>query len=110
MEFDDDYFPSGYDPYHAVNIESADSLSMNRYVQTLADGDRFGPGLLIHDEKLLEASMGRTTMGSVGKGEIPEILGEVTRAWSPIIRVHWTSSYLPVLYDLPEGGRWPPGR
>ncbi len=108
MGFNREYFPSGYDPFHAVHLESADPASLNRYVQTLEPGDPMGPGLLIQDELLFEASQGgRRKTGSVGFGEIPEVLSRMPAEWRLIERVPISDRYKAALYDIPEGATWP---
>jgi len=107
MGFKDEYFPSGYDPYHAVHLASADSSSMNRYVQTLAAGEPIGPGLLVHDERLFEVSQGMRDSWSVGRGEIPEVLARIPPEWRFVERVALSERYLPALYEIPEGAVWP---
>jgi hypothetical protein len=107
MEFDDDYLPSGYDPYHAVNLESADPTSMNRYVQTLEPGESMGPGLLVHDERLFELSRGEGTSWSVGHGEIPDVMAHIPPEWRLIDRIPVSHRYVLALYEIPEGSTWP---
>ena len=107
MRFEDAYFPTGYDPYHAVHLASADSTSMNRYVQTLAPGERIGPGLLVHDEHLFEVSQGEREAWSVGRGEIPEVLAHIPPEWRLVERVALSDRYVAALYEIPEGATWP---
>jgi 4-amino-4-deoxy-L-arabinose transferase-like glycosyltransferase len=107
MRFEDEYFPSGYDPYHAVNLESADPASMNRYVQILKPGDPMGPGLLVHDERLFEVSLGVRDSWSFGVGEIPETLAHLPSDWRLVDRIEVGDRYLLALYDIPEGSTWP---
>jgi len=101
MEFEDEYFPSGYDPYHAVRLETADPGSRNRYVQTVA-GD-LGPGLLVNDERLLELSLGPRRTGLVGPGEIPESLIDPPGSWLLIGRYEIDGNSRAALYDIPGG-------
>jgi hypothetical protein len=107
MRFDDDYFPSGYDPYHAVRLETADASSFNRYVQTLEPGAAIGPGLLVHDERLFEVSQGERESWSVGRGEIPEVLARIPQEWRLVERVALSDRYAVALYEIPEGATWP---
>jgi hypothetical protein len=107
MRFDDDYFPSGYDPYHAVRLETADASSFNRYVQTLEPGAAIGPGLLVHDERLFEVSQGERESWSVGRGEIPEVLARIPQEWRLVERVALSDRYAAALYEIPEGATWP---
>jgi len=110
MRFDDDYFPSGYDPYHAVRLASADSTSLNRYVQTLEPGETIGPGLLVHDEHLFEVSQGERESWSVGRGEIPEVLARIPAEWKLVDRVALSDRYAAALYEIPDGAVWPANR
>lgn len=105
MGFDDAYFPSGYDPYHALRLDDADAGSKNRYVQTLAAGEEMPGGLLIHDETLFAA--GRSGGGdySVGAGEIPALLASPPSAWRLIDRFEVGNNTLAV-YEIPAGFRW----
>lgn len=107
MRFDDAYFPSGYDPYHAVRVETADTASRNRYVQTLEPGAPMGPGLLLHDERLFEVSLGIRDSWSFGVGEIPETLARIPAEWRLVDRLDVGDRYLVALYDVPEGSTWP---
>jgi hypothetical protein len=107
MGFDDEYFPSGYDPYHAVRLATADAKSLNRYVQTLEPGDEIGPGLLVHDERLFEASEGERESWSVGRGEIPSVLARIPAEWRLLARVVVSGRYSAALYEIPEGAVWP---
>ncbi|UCG51800.1 MAG: glycosyltransferase family 39 protein [Candidatus Latescibacterota bacterium] len=107
MRFEEEYLPSGYDPYHAVHLESADSTSMNRYVQTLKPGEPMGPGLLVHDERLFEISQGETESWSIGRGEIPEVLARIPSEWRLVDRVTISERFVLALYDIPEGAVWP---
>jgi len=106
MDFRDDYFPSGYDPYHAVRLASADARSKNRYVQSLAPGQEMAPGLLVHDESLLAASRGERHDHFVTAGEIPALLAEPPPEWRLIQRLDVGRHEL-VLYEIPPGARWP---
>jgi 4-amino-4-deoxy-L-arabinose transferase-like glycosyltransferase len=106
MGFEDDYFPSGYHPYHAVWLETADANSKNRYVQTLAPGENMAPGLLIHDETLFEASRGIRKDYSLERGEIPEVLAEVPQDWRLLDRLMVGRNALAV-FEIPPGARWP---
>jgi len=101
MGFDDEYFPSGYDPYHAVRLESTDVESRNRYVQTTDGG--LGTGLLVNDERLLELSMGSRKTGLVGPGEIPEYLIDPPGWWRLIGRWDIDENSRAALYDIPAG-------
>jgi hypothetical protein len=107
MRFEKAYFPSGYDPYHAVRLASADSTSLNRYVQTLEAGERIGPGLLIQDERLFAVSQGESESWSVGLHEIPEVLSRIPPEWRLLERVALSDRYVAALYDIPEGATWP---
>lgn len=107
MGFEKDYLPSGYDPYHAVNLQFADSTSLNRYVQTLRPGETIGPGLLVHDERLFELSRGEGSSWSVRRGEIPETLADIPPEWGLVDRIPVSSRYLLALYDIPAGAGWP---
>ncbi len=107
MGFGEDYYPSGYDPYHVVNLQTADSTSMNRYVQTLRQGEPMAPGLLVHDERLFEASQGEWKTGSVGLGEIPEALSHMPPEWRLIGRFPMNYKYSVALYEIPDGAIWP---
>jgi len=107
MRFEKDYFPSGYDPYHAVRLASADTASLNRYVQTLEPGKPIGPGLLLHDERLFAASQGESESWSVGRGEIPAVLARIPAEWRLIERVNLSDRYAAALYEVPEGALWP---
>ncbi len=109
MRFEEDYFPSGYDPYHAVHVESADSTSMNRYVQTLKPGEPMGPGLLLHDERLFAVSQGEMESWSVGRGEIPEVLADIPSDWRLVGRFPISHKYIVALYEIPKGAVWPAG-
>jgi hypothetical protein len=109
MGFADDYYPSGYAPYHVVNLETADSESLNRYVQTLEPGESMGPGLLVHDERLFEASQGDWQTGSVGLGEIPAVLADMPEGWRLIGRYPLNYKYRLALYEIPDGSVWPSG-
>ncbi len=110
MDFDDAYFPSGYDPYHALRLDAADAGSLNRYVQTLTAGEELRGGLLIHDETLFAAglSAGRTEGRdySVGTGEIPSLLASPPAAWRLVDRFEVGNNTLAV-YEIPDGFRWP---
>ena len=107
MRFEDEYFPSGYDPYHAVRLATADASSLNRYVQTLEPGAAIGPGLLVHDERLFEVSQGERESWSVGRGEIPEVLARIPAQWRLVDRVVLSDRYAAALYEIPEGATWP---
>lgn len=107
MGFEDDYFPSGYDPYHAVHLETADADSRNRYVQTLSPGDAMPAGVLLHDERLFEYSRGRRDAGTVGPGEIPEQLAAPPEDWRLIERIDIGGGRFVAVYDIPAGARWP---
>jgi hypothetical protein len=107
MRFESEYFPSGYDPYHAVRIETADSTSMNRYVQTLRSGETIGPGLLVHDERLFQASQGEGEVRAVGLGDIPEVLAHIPPEWRLIERIEIAGNHAATLYEIPEGATWP---
>jgi hypothetical protein len=107
LGFDEAYYPSGYAPYHVVNLATADSTSLNRYVQTLRPGETIGPGLLIHDERLFQASRGEWRTGSVGLGEIPDVLVDIPGQWRLIERIPVNFKYTPALYEIPEGATWP---
>jgi hypothetical protein len=109
MRFEEEYFPSGYDPYHAVHLESADSTSMNRYVQTLEPGESMAPGLLLHDERLFQVSQGEREAWSVGVGEIPGVLAHIPPEWRLVKRLAFDRKYLVALYEIPEGATWPAG-
>jgi len=106
MDFEDAYFPSGYDPYHALRLDAADAGSLNRYVQTLTAGEELRGGLLIHDETLFAA--GRTESGdySVGSGEIPSLFASPPAAWRLVDRFEVGNNTLAV-YEIPDGFRWP---
>jgi len=107
MRFEDAYFPSGYDPYHAVRIAAADKTSLNRYVQTLEPGAAIGPGLLVHDEKLFAISQGERESWSVGRGEIPPVLSRIPEGWKLLDRVDLGERFAAALYEIPEGSVWP---
>jgi hypothetical protein len=107
LAFEDDYYPSGYHPYRAVNLATADSTSMNRYVQTLKPGEPMGRGLLLHDERLFDASLGRTQSWYVGRGEIPEALPSLVEPWRLVERLVISESFVLMLYEVPEGAAWP---
>jgi hypothetical protein len=107
MRFEDEYFPSGYDPYHAVRRASVDAASLNRYVQTLEPGAPMGPGLLVHDERLFEVSEGKRESWSVGRGEIPEVLARIPPQWRLVDRASLSDRYAVALYEIPEGASWP---
>jgi hypothetical protein len=107
MRFEDEYFPSGYDPYHAVRLSTADASSLNRYVQTLGPGAAMGPGLLVHDERLFEVSQGERESWSVGRGEIPEALARIPAEWRLVERVVLSDRYAAALYEIPQGATWP---
>jgi len=107
MRFENEYLPSGYDPYHAVHLESADSTSMNRYVQTLRPGAPMAPGLLLHDERLFQVSQGEREAWSVGVGEIPGVLTHIPPEWRLVKRLAFDGKYLVALYEIPEGAIWP---
>jgi len=109
MRFEEEYFPSGYDPYHAVRLETADSTSMNRYVQTLTAGERIGPGLLVQDERLFRASRGEAEDRGVGLNEIPGVLAHIPSAWRLIERMEVSVGQEVSLYDIPDGATWPAG-
>jgi hypothetical protein len=106
MDFDDRYLPSGYDPYHAVRLSSADSQSLNRYVQTLKRGEAMRGGILIDDETLLNASRGEGDVGLVGRGEIPPVLARPPSQWRLIDRFTVAGSTIAV-YQIPDGYPWP---
>lgn len=108
MGFKGEYFPSGYDPFHAVYLESANPRSFNRYVQTLDAGEPMGPGLLVHDELLFQASQGKRKASAVGLGEIPDALASIPADWRLIERVPVGGRYSAVLYEIPQGASWPP--
>jgi hypothetical protein len=99
LGFADDYFPSGYDPYHAVRLESVDRESKNRYVQAVTG--EMGPGLLVNDERLLELGLGPRQTGLVGPGEIPEDLTNPPDSWRLIGRFEIDGNSRPALYEIP---------
>jgi 4-amino-4-deoxy-L-arabinose transferase-like glycosyltransferase len=107
MRFQDDYFPSGYDPTHALNPETVNRMSKNRYVQTLEPGEPMGPGLLLHDERLFDASRGATGSLVVEVGDIPEALARVAATWRLVERIGVGDRYVVALYDVPDGSTWP---
>jgi len=106
LGFDDDYFPSGYDPYHAVSIDKADRRSKNRYVQTIAPGEKLDPGILLHDEKLFQTKRPDNRTGLQGKGEIPSLLAHPPEEWSLMDRIEIGRNSVVAIYRIP-GGRWP---
>jgi hypothetical protein len=108
MEYADDYFPSGYHPYHAVDLNTADEHSKNYYVQMLAPGEEMAPGLLLHDERLFELSRKPGSTNLVGAAEIPGVLAHPPDAWRLIERVDCGNFSRLALYEI-EGGSWPPG-
>lgn len=106
MRYTDDYFPSGYDPYHAVNLGTADESSKNRYVQTLSPVEEMAPGLLLHDERLFELSRGERKTGLVGPDEIPEVLADPPDTWRLVDRIELGQFSRLALYEI-AGGNWP---
>ena len=106
LEYAEDYFPSGYDPYHAVLLEKADRDSKNRYIQTLTPGEELAPGLLLHDEDLFRLSRdpGRTDLHGVG--EIPEVLADPPETWRFMDRIRIGKNNAVVLYKISRG-TWP---
>lgn len=106
MRFAEDYFPTGYDPYHAVHIASADSTSLNRYVQTLKPGEPMRAGLLMHDERLFAVSQGEVDSWSIQPGEIPEALANIPADWRLVGRFPVSHKYVVALYEIPEGAVW----
>jgi|GEM_PF-1741543 len=102
----DEYFPSGYDPYHAVSLISADRTSKNRYVQTLTPGEEMSAGLLINDETLLAVSLSERGSNLVGSGEIPEFLAAPPPEWKLLERLKVGGNTL-ALYEIPEGAHRP---
>jgi hypothetical protein len=109
MGYDDPYFPSGFDPYHSVLLDTADPDSKNLYVQLLEAGQELAPGILLHDESLFEASLGIHSTGSVGIGEIPVVLANPPAEWRRIDRIPMPGDGAVVIYEIPEGARWPAG-
>jgi hypothetical protein len=108
MRFERAYCPSGYDPFHAVNLDKADPKSLNRYVQTLEPGEIIGPGLLIQDEILFQGSQGERYVRAVGRGEIPKLLAHIPPDWRLIERVADSAHRYDVnLYGIPDGATWP---
>jgi 4-amino-4-deoxy-L-arabinose transferase-like glycosyltransferase len=105
MGFEEEYFPSGYDPYHAVLLDSADPESRNLYVQTLTAGEEVNQGLLVHDERLMELSVGPRRTGLVGPGEIPVALTDPPDTWRLVERVSIDGNSVVALYEIPSG-RW----
>jgi len=102
-DYADDYFPSGFDPYSSVLLETADPTSLNRYVQTLEPGEMMPAGLLVVDERLLGASRRDGPGGFVRAGELPEVLFDPPSEWRLLQPLKGV-----VLYDVPDGV-WPGG-
>jgi hypothetical protein len=90
-----------------VHLDSADRASLNLYVQTLEPGQPMRPGLLVHDELLFQASRGERKAGSVGLGEIPDVLSRMPAEWRLIERIPVSDRYEAALYEIPEGATWP---
>jgi 4-amino-4-deoxy-L-arabinose transferase-like glycosyltransferase len=105
MGFENKYFPSGYAPYHAVELDSADPESKNLYVQTLLTGEEMEAGLLVHDERLMELSAGSRRSGLVGPGEIPVVLTDPPDTWRLIERIAIDGNSVVALYEIPAG-KW----
>ncbi len=104
--YDPEYFPSGYDPYHAVLLEKADSDSKNRYVQTLVSGEEMAPGLLLHDEHLFGLRRESHSTGLHGEGEIPGILADPPVYWRLVDAVEMGGGNRMLIYEI-DGGVWP---
>jgi hypothetical protein len=107
MRFADGYMASGYDPYHAVRLATADPRSKDRYVQTLAPGSAMSPGLLLNDERLLEASRGVRRTGYVQEGEIPAVLADVPKTWPLLEHIEIAGESSLAIYEIPQGSHWP---
>ena len=105
MGYSENYFPHGYDPYHAVNLETANATSKNRYIQTLLTGEKLKPGLLLFDEYLFEVSAGEKESNMLRAGEIPSLPRELPEAWNLIEVVNMGDGKHLKLYEI-TGGRW----
>ncbi|MEJ2721779.1 MAG: glycosyltransferase family 39 protein, partial [bacterium] len=105
MDFEPEYFPSGYDPYHAVDVKTVDPDTKNRYVQTLSPGDEMGAGILIHDRFLFEASLGRELSYGVGKGEIPIQMGQLAEHFELVDSIAMTANRVVEIYSVTAGER-----
>jgi hypothetical protein len=106
MEYAEGYFPSGYDPYHAVLLEKVDRDSKNRYIQTLTPGEELAPGLLLHDEDLFRLSRDPGRTGLHGTGEIPEVMADPPETWRFMDRIKIGRNNVVALYQIPRG-TWP---
>jgi hypothetical protein len=104
--FEDDYFPHGYDPYHAVNLSLADADSKNRYVQSLAPGETMDAGILVHDLFLFEASRGAEMSYGVGRGEIPAAMSDIPESWRLAQTIPMAENRVVDVYRITPGQRW----
>ncbi len=104
--FDDAYFPSGYHPYRAVDLRTADPASRNRYVQTLVPGEHMDPGILVVDRAYLDASLGRTRDSSLRPGDIPARLEHPPATWRVIDRID-VGGHEVIVYSIPRDATWP---
>ena len=104
--YDPRYFPTGYDPYHAVLLEKAYAGSKNRYVQTLTPGERMDPGILLHDEYLFGLKRESHRTGLHGEGEIPEVLADPPVDWRLVDAVEMEDGKRLLIYEI-DDGIWP---
>jgi 4-amino-4-deoxy-L-arabinose transferase-like glycosyltransferase len=105
MGYRESYFPSGYDPYHAVNLETAEATSKNRYIQTLQPDEKLEPGLLLFDEYLFEVSTGEKESNMLRAGEIPSLPLKLPESWNLIKVINMEGGKHLKLYEI-TGGRW----